>query len=381
MPRLEDTPRRSQPDHARWSELVPPPNYEKIKSTFHLELVLASEGKPLSLSYLRHPLPERPLITEGKMQAIVIGGTNYEFSTVKIARNNQRFIHRKKPKGGPFDTVNALFGFIQARLEPDMDAIGINIAFPLEPAMGAHGELDGKLIQGTKKHALAGANGIEVGQRVNAMYQVKFHKDIPVTVANDTICLALAGNGDEDGGVIIGTGFNMSLREQQGMEKVYVNLESGNFDYFRADTILEKIDKASENPGNNRFEKMLSGPYLPLHFNLIASQRKLLVPRTTSSKRLTDWAINSETDAGTLAQALFERSASLVASQIAGLYEFRGRPETMTLIGEGSLFREGWCYEENIQHRLDLLNVPKGAIHFKEIQDSTIQGTIGLLTK
>ena len=71
----------------------------------------------------------------------------------------------------------------------------------------------------------------------------------------------------------------------------------------------------------------------------------------------------------------------IVAAAIAAVYEFGGKPKSFELIGEGSLLWDGWRYSENVQKQLALLGVPKGTITIEHIQDSSINGALGLLIK
>ena len=86
-------------------------------------------------------------------------------------------------------------------------------------------------------------------------------------------------------------------------------------------------------------------------------------------------------DANKLARVLLERSASMVAASLAAMYEFKARPESFTVIGEGSLLWKGWNYIPNLEKQLETLGVPQGAIKIKHVQDSSIKGALGLVAK
>lgn len=66
------------------STLLTTDSFSQIKDAFLNELTLASEKKPSSISYLKHTLPQTPIIQSGLIQAIVIGGTNYLSKTAAI---------------------------------------------------------------------------------------------------------------------------------------------------------------------------------------------------------------------------------------------------------------------------------------------------------
>lgn len=356
-------------------ELIAIPNYQQVREAFAEELSHAFKGNMSSISYLQHKLPERPLIQKGIVQGIVIGGTNYITTIEDVLSDGKRntldlktgILPNLKDKG-------TLLSFLKEHVSNQALAVGINFGFPLEPVLGPHGELDGKLIEPTKEHAFDGLIGSTIGDLVREA----FERDIPVSVANDTVCLTLAGNDDEDGSMIAGTGFNIGLRQAGN---IVVNLEAGNFDKFEPSEAIVAVDTFSDMPGKQLFEKIISGKYLAEVFNIKAEKMGLIIPKLTTSQELS--ALSQEEDDGdanNIARKLLERSAFLVAAALAGVYDFTDRPQSLTIIGEGSLLWRGWRYTENIEKQLGKLGVPKNAIRIKHVQDSSIRGAIGLLT-
>src|SRR5579859_5678154 len=185
-------------------------DYKQIEKAFTQELIQASLGKPSSLSFIKHHLPKQPLIITGIAQGIVIGGTNYIISTEELhANGTNNILDRQTGKLPVLKDEQTFFAFMEKHLDERATAIGVNFAFPLTPTLGFHGELDGILISGEKEHALRGLLGQTIGKEINKLFQKKFSRDIPVAVANDTICLILSGDNTENGSIITGTGFNM----------------------------------------------------------------------------------------------------------------------------------------------------------------------------
>jgi hexokinase len=361
-------------------ELIQTTDYQQIKQNFLKELVLASEGNPSSISFIKNYLPKKSLIAQGIIQGIVIGGTNYILSTEEIKHDGTRKILDRKTGVLPIiKDDQTFFSFLDEHLDYRSQAVGINFGFPLETKVGSHGQLDGKLLYADKEHAMKGLIGKTIGKEVEMLFQKKFDRAIPVTVANDTICLTLSGDGTEQGSMIAGTGFNTGIRLSED-ERVVVNLEAGHFNKFDQSAVLKKIDAESENPGVHVFEKTVSGKYLALYFNEKITELHLPISPITTSQELSELSHANHTDiAGDLARAIIECSAFLVAAAIAGLYEFSGNPLSFTIIGEGSLLWNGWHYHENIQKELTKLSVPSGAVKIKHIKDSSINGTIGLI--
>lgn len=357
-------------------------DYAKVKTAFLKELKLAAAGKTSSISFIKHTLPDKPLLTHGKFQGIVVGGTNYVDSTRQILKDGSMKTLTLKYGTLPiFKDRQMLVEFFTKHLDKHADIVGINFGFPLKPIKGPFGEIDGELVHGTKEHTFLGVT-TSIGSIVREIYETKYKKVIPVSVANDSVCLTISGDGTERASIIVGTGINISLKLFENKKTILVNLEAGNFNKFPISQTLKKIDKSSTAPGGQLFEKVVSGKYLVIYFNEKAKELGLKIPQLTNSKELSELAEKRSTQAPTiLARAVMERSASLVATAAAALYEFLDKPEKFTIITEGSVFWKGWKYQDNVYQQLTNLVIPEGAITFKHIQDSSIKGAIGLLTK
>jgi hexokinase len=210
----------------------------------------------------------------------------------------------------------------------------------------------------------------------------KYKKTIPVSVANDTVCLLLAGNGAENASLIAGTGVNIGIRLSDQKKRSIINLEAGNFNRFALPDFLKIIDAASEKPGNHLFEKATSGKYLANVFNTLIQQQSILVNPIRTSQELSTLSYAANKDAsGDVARMILQQSAFLIATAIAALYAFYQMPKSLTIIGEGSLLWKGWNYQENIQIKLKDFAIQKDTIQIKHIQDSSINGAIGLVVR
>ncbi len=359
-------------------ELFETVDYSKLRQDFLQELTRASQDKSSSLSFIKHTLPSKPLITSGIMQGIVIGGTNYTLSTEEIGQDGKRTLLERRTGVLPlFTTKKILENFFSKHLDHRAAAIGINFGFRMKPTSGKNGSLDG-FVQalGTKEHTFTGLTE-SIGTLVNELFVKKYQRDVAVAVANDTICLLLSGDGTEQGAVIVGTGFNIGLRQKN----ILINLEAGGFDKSKPSETLPEIDAQTKNPGEKLFEKELSGQYLFKHFNEQALQLGLTTPLLQTSQELTAIAhtINDK-PARDLARTLLKHSAHLVACALAGVYDFYKRPQKLAIIGEGGLFWNGWQYQQHIQKKLIDLGISENTITIRQIKDSGINGAIGLLT-
>ena len=363
------------------SELIQTPDYHQIQQNFLNELILSSQKKPSSLSFIRHDLPEKPLIISGIVQGIVIGGTNYILSTEKIHPDGSRkIIERKNGVLPVFATKQTFVDFMNDHLDSRADAIGINFGFQLAPAETTDGTLDGYIrAKGTKEHTFIGIDE-PIGSLVKMIYKKKFHKEVLTSIANDTICLLIAGDGTETASLIAGTGFNIGFVSKDKNQTTLVNLEAGNFDKFELPPSLQQIDRKTKNPGYKLFEKTVSGKYLARYFNEKIKELNLPIQSLSTSQELSELSNVDHADiAGDLARAIITRSAFLVGTIIAALYKFSGEPEQFTIVGEGSLLWDGWQYHENIKRKLTELGVSKDVINIKHIKDSSINGAIGLI--
>ncbi len=339
-------------------------DYKKIRNNFLDELIRASKDQPSSISYIRHTFPKKIIIKPGLVQAIVIGGTNFIVSIARLSQNGTLKELQKERKQGrtpTFSDATTFLKFIKKYLNPQATALAINFAYKLDPHNGKFGEVDGILTIGTKEHLFEGLIGKPIGETIRQYIK----RDIPITVVNDTVCLG-------KNGLVVGSGCNFSLES--------VNLEAGNFNKFPATSELETIDKRSANPGGHRFEKMISGTYLPFHFNLLAKKYDLKGVRVADGKELSDYAEHDKGPAGDLARMLLLRSASLVACALAAAYQFLNK-KTLTFTTEGSMFWQGFAFDKNVREQLIKLGVPKGAIRFKKMEDSSLQSAFTLLTR
>lgn len=359
-------------------DLITTLDYRQIKQSFVEELVIASQGYHSSLSFIRHLLPSKPIISNGVIQAIIIGGTNYDIGTYQFdGKGPIRQLKRKKGPIPNLDSHETFLTFIKEHHDPQAVAMAINLGFPCKPDIGKFKEIDSAVLYGVKEHAFHGLAGKPIGGLLREYLNI----DIPISVANDTVCLALAGSGDENGGFILGSGCNMSIITQEEGRKTVANLESGNFAKFEPTPGLEAIDAISPTRGKNRFEKLMSGIYLPMHFNFLAKQYSINAPTVANGKELSSLASQDQSLTGDLARGVLERAASLAATQFAAVYEFLNNPEQLLFLVEGTLFIDGWEFNKNFQKRLSLLGVPEGRIKIKSIADSSVHGAIGLLTK
>lgn len=420
---------------------------KKIRDNFLKELILASQGKKTSLAAIINPLPQKSVVKEGEIfQVMVIGGAVFEKALIKIPNFKFQIPNKfqspkfkiqnyKKSLLPLFKTKEIFLKFFEKQLDSKTKVVALNFAFGLKPLLRKN-LLDGQLIVSSKEHAFAGLINKIIGEELEKYIFQKQKRRIKVTAANDTICLLLSGINDysrqptnfgrsaQFGMVagIVGTGTNFAFFLDK---QTAINLESGNFDKFPPTETGKIIDKNSTHPGNFLFEKEVAGAYLYQHYNHILGTNSLRSYKDgslilNSTEQLTAIARKNQPSFSQIAQKparhryaqalageLFERSASLIACQMAGIFlylmmenrswkiEFEDRgskldnnlasilnrlpSKSLTLIMEGSLFWRGWQYKKIVEDYLEKLGVEKDKINFVKINQSGILGAAHLI--
>jgi hexokinase len=349
-----------------------------IKNNFVKELQAAQKGKKTSLPFIVHQLADTPVAKKGEtFQVLKIGGSILQKAMVYKPNGDiltKTFEEEHLPV---FTTKDIFLSVIDKNLNPRTETVAINFAYPMKPIF-ENGKLDGILIAGTKEHAFNGLVGQPIGKTIELYIKTKYNRDIKVSVANDTICLALAGltkhTANELSGGIVGTGMNFAVFLD---DTHLVNLEAANFNKFPQSDEGKQIDAQSITPGGALFEKEVSGGYLYHHFNILLTKNQIKHPSLESTHQMDRIARGNIYKATETARTLFEHSASLIACQVAGITEYK--KHDMTFVMEGSLFWIGWHYKQLVEKYVKLL-VPKYTVTFEEIKDCGIIGAAKLVT-
>ncbi|HEX9805244.1 MAG TPA: hypothetical protein VGA67_06180, partial [Candidatus Dojkabacteria bacterium] len=100
-------------------------------------------------------------------------------------------------------------------------------------------------------------------------------------------------------------------------------------------------------------------------------------PEIKDTKDLDEIAADENHLCHSIASALMERSASLVAAHIAGIYFFK-KTDRLTNIVEGSVYWRGLNYTKYVDEYLEKLGCPKSHISFEHIDRSSLYGAAGL---
>ncbi|HOJ42939.1 MAG TPA: hypothetical protein PK800_02355, partial [Syntrophorhabdaceae bacterium] len=251
---------------------------------FHEEMENGLKGKRSSLKMLPS-FTRRPKGNEkGNVLAIDLGGTNMRVLAVRLLGNGKvetigvkRFSLEKDIVS---KTEDVFFDFIADCVsvflkEHDLDfscEVGFTFSFPVVQTSIS----SGILVSWTKGFTVEGVEGHDVVGLLSKAFKRKGLESLKlVALVNDTVGTLVTksyANPLCDLGVILGTGTNAAYPERIDRIKKYkgpwdsdemiINIEWGGFDRIKRTIYDEKLDRDSENPGNQRMEKMVSGRYL-----------------------------------------------------------------------------------------------------------------------
>lgn len=349
-----------------------------VKDNFVKELQEASQGNKTSLPFLVHEIPSSPLIKEGeRFQVIVVGGSIFLRALLVKKGKNLHLIERESKGQKKFETREDFLSLIAKELDPSIQLLAINFAYPLSPLF-EEGKLDGKLVTGMKENNFTGLVGKKVGSEIEAYVKEKTGRKITVSLANDTICLLLSGltqvTTHDIAAGILGTGMNFAFFLDENHP---VNLEAANFDKFIQSEEGKIIDSLSNAPGRALLEKETSGAYLYQHFNQIIKERGIRHRSLKATRELDELLDDPTARTYPITKMVLERSAGFIASVIAGITAYKGK--NMTFVMEGSLFWNAKGYRRNVKKYL-LQLIPEYSVTFIKIEDSPIFGAAKLIS-
>lgn len=352
-------------------------NFSTISKNFTSELTKAALGKKTSLPYIINSLSAKPFVKEGEVfQVLVIGGTIFRKAHVKKDGKNLTIVEKEEKYQPGFKHRHDFEKFIEKEISASVKSVSLNFAYPLKPVF-SDDKLDGILISGKKENVFGGLVGKQVGNEIEKLIWNKRKQKIKVAVGNDTLCLLLAGlvkfDYSELVAGIVGTGMNFAFFLD---EKHVVNLESASFDKFPQTPEAKLIDVHSTNPGVGIFEKEVAGAYLYKHYNLINEAKGLNFPSLHTTQELDQISQQNGSEEAKIAKSLLLNSASLVASQIAGILEYKKRD--LVFVVEGSLFWLANGYRKQVANVLADIS-PNYKAKFTKIQESTIMGGAKLI--
>ncbi|MBT4088788.1 MAG: hexokinase [Deltaproteobacteria bacterium] len=301
---------------------------------------------------------------KGKAFVLDLGGSNLRAGVVRLENGKAELLVRspkiKMPwqRNIPFDREHYLD--IQANALAKLNCheklpLGYCFSYPAEPTLGR----DVVLLKWAKGIDVPGTLGREMGQLL-LNHLIAHFPEVTCTgptVINDTVAALIGGMGNTADtstiGLIAGTGTNMAAAidpvdipkiattdQESGL--LPVNLESGNFSPAHLTEWDETVDRNSNNPGEQLFEKAVSGAYLGYIFKAFfpdssfdATQGGVELVKILNSpdRYRAEWV--------TTATFIYNRSADLVASALAGLIKLLWKLQShnsIRIVAEGALF-------------------------------------------
>lgn len=384
----------------------------QVSSAFRRDIEMGLAGDSTSsLRMLRSYVALPSGDEQGKFLALDFGGTNVRVLLIELLGGGRYQVAGKAAKPlcvpGVYDFVGAeaeaqeLFDFIAGLIDEvigeDRETtylLGHTFSFPSEQT-----DLNNaKLITWTKEFAVRGVEGRVVNDLLcEALARNGIDNVRPVAVINDTVATLLAAAYKTPStfiGSICATGHNTAYLEPydgQAAGRMILNLESGGFHKLLINSYDRILDEASEKPGEQRLEKMVSGRYLGVLFGMAIADGLGLQGKTfdfTSIDLSAILADQSDALKGVgplmeaktglrfdtedlewikaVAESIVIRSARLVAATYVGIIWHldgeRIKPQNIAI--DGSLYEKMPMYAEAVRRAIyELLGEPGGRVN------------------
>ncbi len=282
-------------------------------------------------------------ITDGKVLVLDWGGTNFRAAVVEFKDGKPTIIEgpRKKmlsaattagfKRDDLFREMAATISELTMLTDPET-RVGWCFSYPAASRLNG----DAILLRWTKGISISDMINEPVGERFQEYlnsYKGINTKFTNIKVINDTVACLFAGLSeagyDSYMGLIVGTGTNMaSLMRLDKIEKlnnkdtglIPVNLESGNFQPPYLTVMDGLVDALSNNKGQQRFEKAISGGYLGEIFKMVFMNEKIKYDFNGEDlSNMINMPEGKPEEQVYVAQCIYDRSAKLVAASLAGL--------------------------------------------------------------
>jgi hexokinase len=306
-------------------------------------------------------------IDKEKVLVLDLGGTNFRATVVEFSEGKAN-VHpgikknlesiMKVPEGNTREKLyEEMANLIDSLNLEGVKSIGYCFSYPCESMLDG----DARLLYWTKGVTLKDMDNELVGKPLMDYLNQHIHSTrfSRIKVINDTVASLFAGLTDTVSqahiGLIVGTGTNMAPffptgkipklnTGYGGKGLIPVNLESGNFYPPFLTVVDDKIDRYSDTPGSQRFEKAISGMYLGRLLEFIFSRDEFEANFDAEKlTRIMSYPDMYKEKYMQAAQWVYVRSAKLVAASLAGLIlelidTFDVSVKDIRLTAEGSLF-------------------------------------------
>jgi hexokinase len=417
-------------------------NYDGIDiaegcDTFIQEMRKGLDGEQSTLKMLCTYISDNDQIPTGEPVIVMdAGGTNFRVAVARLDNNKQAVIEDFKvyPMPGTKGAITKeeFFQTIVQYLEPVIhksDKIGFCFSYPAEMLP----DKDGRLIRFSKEVQVTGMEGVVIGAGlIQALQDNGITTKKKIVLLNDTVATLLGGKAaypnrkfDSYIGFILGTGINtcyieanreirkaLSLIPEAG--KTLINIESGGYGKAPRGVIDEEFDHLTVNPGDQQFEKMISGAYqggllLEIIRKAIAEglfsrqfANRLCQVDCLAAKDIDDFCFYPYADDNTLSKcvnvenfdsdtdrltlyyiidAVLERAARLVAINLAAVMLKTGKGQNpclpVCITAEGTTFNKSKLFRSKLDYYVKAYLNEKMGIYceFTQVDNVTLIGT------
>ena len=335
-------------------------------------------------------LSNQKIVDDYRALALDFGGTNLRGGIVSMAQGKFKIENKILETKLPIIRGEALSkdryfavqsDLINALQPPPGLPLGYCFSYPTLPMADG----DATLIKWTKEVNVPEVLNKPVGALLKEhLIQSGSYICSEYVVINDTIAGLFAGwamtKADAHIGLIVGTGTNIAtfIDEKNipklglaysGNRQLPVNLESGNFTPPFLSEWDDVVDRESTNPGEQRFEKAVSGVYLSQIFKARYPNAQLDANEGVPGLlKIIEGQYGFTIDQIGFAKTIIERSAKLVASALAGTILFLSKNKSLqevSITGEGSLLNLTIGYKSTVQKTL------KNLLHQSDLSETS----------
>jgi hexokinase len=350
----------------------------KIRSSFTQEILRAKIGSNSSLNYQKVKIDQqKKRIQKPAIQTFHLGGSHWETALVKIKNQKTEVTNFQSGKTKAGQNGNDIFHIIASKIDEKTDFLSFSLALPIQQISSSNGILDGFLKKGKVHHYdFSDLENKLVGLELSKFLKNALGRSIKVSVTNDNTSLAFAAKDlNFQAEIITGvvaTGVNFGFFENKD---TFINLESGSFDKLEHD--LSLADKP--------MSRLVASGYLYKEFNRISSLHgsKVVLKSNLELEKLAFSKSHKHlkqdyNQIQSLAKTLFERSAQLVAAQIAGIIDLRtgnSNNQKFKLVIEGDLFWKTLEYKQKVEKTLAEFEINLENIEFVKVEFGFITGS------
>ena len=260
-----------------------------IADAFRQTMLDGLMGKTSPLKMLPSYVTKPSQHEVGTFLALDFGGTNVRVLLAELLGQGKFIVHKQvskrlKDKESNYNyisnqsTAEQLFDFIATQIGTVINPhVHYSLGHTFSFATHQTGLNTGTFIHWSKEIETTGMKNKDINHLLTqALERQHLTNVVPTAIINDTVGALLAAsymNSATDIGSICGTGHNTAYLEPNSPltnGPMVINMESGNFNQLPMTSYDMELDQASEKPGEQWLEKMVSGHYIGEILRIIA---------------------------------------------------------------------------------------------------------------